>query len=251
MLGNNSSDFSEMVDNFFKILGVMDVKLIPNSVLKYDAPETRFCNLRGIIQINISRRKYFFINEFSLGNTADEYYKPKKQFKTFKKPDKPIEPKDPALRYLQSRGIGEEVAKRYQITVQTDDPTKLVIPFFDEKGDMPFIKYRKTDFVKGRDTSKEWCQAGGKPILFGMDQCNLENKTLIMTEGQIDSISVAEVGYENAVSVPTGKNGFTWVPYCWDWLQNFDTLIVFLLTLQLSWYFHHHLPCHLHYLREY
>lgn len=167
-------------------------------------------------------------NEFSLGNTADEYYKPKKQFKTFKKPDKPIEPKDPALRYLQSRGIGEEVAKRYQITVQTDDPTKLVIPFFDEKGDMPFIKYRKTDFVKGRDTSKEWCQAGGKPILFGMQQCNLQNTTLIICEGQIDSMSLAQAGIENAVSVPTGAKGFTWVPYCWNWItKNFNTIIVF------------------------
>ena len=48
-----------------------------------------------------------------------------------------------------------------------------------------------------------------------------------MTEGQLDSLSVAESGIENAVSVPNGKNGFTWVPYCWDWLQNFDTLIVF------------------------
>ncbi|MFR7901549.1 MAG: toprim domain-containing protein [Ruminococcus sp.] len=60
-----------------------------------------------------------------------------------------------------------------------------------------------------------------------MYQCNLDNKTLVLTEGQIDSLSVAESGIENAVSVPNGKNGFTWVPYCWDWLQNFDTLIVF------------------------
>jgi KaiC/GvpD/RAD55 family RecA-like ATPase len=48
-----------------------------------------------------------------------------------------------------------------------------------------------------------------------------------MTEGQIDSLSVAEAGIENAVSVPTGKNGFTWVRHCWDFLNRFDTLIVF------------------------
>lgn len=122
--------------------------------------------------------------DFSLGNAIDEYYKPKKEFKTFKKPEQPIIPKDPALKYLQSRGIGEAVARKYQITVQNGDETKLVIPFFDEKGNMPFIKYRKTDFVKGRDKDKEWCQAGGKPILFGMQQCNLAYKTLVLTEGQ-------------------------------------------------------------------
>ena len=92
---------------------------------------------------------------------------------------------------------------------------------------MQFVKYRKTDFDRGKDTAKEWCEANCKPILFGMYQCNPGNKTLIMTEGQIDSLSVAESGIENAVSVPTGKNGFTWVPYCWDWLQQFETLIVF------------------------
>ena len=166
--------------------------------------------------------------DFSLGNTVDEYYKPKKEFKTFKKIKQPIIPKDPALMYLKSRGIGEEVAKKYQITVQTDDDTKLVIPFFDEKGNMPFIKYRKTDFVKGRDKDKEWCQAGGKPILFGMMQCNLAYKTLVITEGQLDSLSCTQAGIKNAVSVPTGAKGFTWVPYCWDWItNNFDTIIVF------------------------
>ena len=60
-----------------------------------------------------------------------------------------------------------------------------------------------------------------------MECCNLENHTLILTEGQIDSLSLAEAGIENAVSVPLGKNGMTWVPFCWDWLQNFDTFIFF------------------------
>ena len=111
---------------------------------------------------------------FSLGTDIDEYYQPKKEFKTFKVPEK-IVPKAPAIKYLD----------------------------------------------------KEWCQADGKPILFGMKQCDLSNDTLIITEGQIDSLSVAEAGFTNAVSVPTGCNGFTWVPYCWDWIQNFKTIIVF------------------------
>ena len=61
-----------------------------------------------------------------------------------------------------------------------------------------------------------------------MDKCNPEaNDTLVMTEGQIDSLSCAEAGIPNAVSVPTGAQGFTWVPYCWDFLGKFKTLIVF------------------------
>ena len=163
---------------------------------------------------------------FSLGTDIDEYYQPKKEFKTFKVPETII-PKDPAIRYLESRGISEEVTKKYEITTQTNNDKILVFPFKTSENETPFIKYRKTDFKKGRDQNKEWCQADGKPVLFGMKQCNLQNDTLIITEGQIDSLSVAEAGYENAVSVPTGCNGFTWVPYCWDWIQNFKTIIVF------------------------
>ncbi|WP_034452490.1 ATPase domain-containing protein [Butyrivibrio sp. AE2032] len=163
---------------------------------------------------------------FSLGSEIDEYYRPKKEYKSFKKPEKII-PKAPAVKYLESRGISEAVAKRYEITNQTDKPDILVIPFLDPDNTMAFIKYRNTKFNKDKDQNKEWCEAGGKPILFGMAQCNTDNKTLIITEGQMDSLSVIEAGYENAVSVPNGCNGFTWVPYCWDWIQNFTTIIVF------------------------
>lgn len=163
---------------------------------------------------------------FSLGSYADEYFDRARQFRTFPRKPKP-EPKQKALEYMESRGISKAVCEKYHITVSKDDESVLVIPFYDEKDELTFIKYRHTDYDPEKHTGKEWCIKDTKPILFGMAQCNLENKTLIMTEGQIDSLSVTEAGIENAVSVPTGKNGFSWVPYCWDWLQHFDTLIVF------------------------
>lgn len=165
---------------------------------------------------------------FSLGNDNDSYYRTgrTRRYRKFKK-SVPIKPKPEAIAYLESRGITAAVAEEYQITVQKDAPNVLVFPFLDETGLMQFIKYRKTDFDKTRDSNKEWCEKGCKPILFGMFQCNTDIKTLVLTEGQIDSLSVREAGVSNAVSVPTGKNGFTWIPYCWDWLQQFKTLVVF------------------------
>lgn len=165
---------------------------------------------------------------FSLGKDIDAYYQTGKQkrFRRFKKMEN-IKPKTEAITYLESRKITAATAEKYQITVQSKHKNIVVFPFLDEKGNMPFIKYRKTDFNPAVDKGKEWCETNCKPILFGMYQCNLDNKTLVLTEGQIDSLSVTESGIENAVSVPFGKNGFTWIPYCWDWMQNFDTLIVF------------------------
>lgn len=164
--------------------------------------------------------------DFSLGNEVDEYYQPKKQYRKFKKQEKPIEPKPEAVQYLESRGISEEVAKEYEITVQTDKPNILVFPFYDEKGILQFVKYRKTDYDKEKDKNKEWCEANCKPILFGMKQCK-DFSRLVITEGQVDSLSVATAGIPNAVSVPTGAKGFTWVPYCWNWINQFEEIVVF------------------------
>lgn len=164
--------------------------------------------------------------DFSLGNQIDEYYRPKKQYRKLKQFDKPIEPKEPAIAYMESRGISEEVTRKYEITTQSEHDNILVFPFFDEKGKLEFIKYRKTDFDKEKDNNKEWCEANCKPILFGMKQCTNFDR-LVITEGQLDSLSVETAGIENCVSVPTGAKGFTWLPYCWHWINQFSEVVVF------------------------
>lgn len=91
---------------------------------------------------------------------------------------------------------------------------------------MVSAKYRKMDFVKSRDKNKEWFEADTMPILFGMMQCK-DFKRLIITEGQIDSLTVAECGFDNSVSVPNGATGFTWISNCYDWLGRFDEIVIF------------------------
>lgn len=161
---------------------------------------------------------------FSLGNAADEYYQPRKRYRDISNYPRPI-PTDPAIDWLETRGISADVTKKYSITTYKDSDNVIAMPFYDENGKLIMVKYRKTNFVG--NGSKEWCMKNSKPILFGMDQCNPDNPTLILTEGQIDSLSVTEAGIENAVSVPTGAKGFTWIPYCWNFLCKFKKLIVF------------------------
>ena len=178
------------------------------------------CNAHGNM---ITLRRVF---GFSLGTDVDEYYQQKRKYRNLSNYPRPeVRPK--AIEYLEGRGISKATAERYSITTQKEHENILVFPFFDDSGKMQFIKYRNTEYSKETGGNKEWCESNCKPILFGMDRCNLENKTLIMTEGQIDSLSVSECGIENAVSVPTGAKGFTWVPYCWDFLCKFETLIIF------------------------
>jgi len=167
---------------------------------------------------------------FSLGRDADSYHKLSaysqklyKDFSAFR--EKHMTTTDPALAYLKSRGISEKIATRYELTTKKNDDGILVFPFRDENGDIQFIKYRNLNFQKGHG-SKEWCEPNCKPILFGMYQCESRGR-LVITEGQMDSLSVSEAGIANAVSVPTGANGFTWIPYCWDFMQAFQEIVVF------------------------
>lgn len=155
---------------------------------------------------------------FRLENEQEQKYR--------KLPQKKIESKPKAVEYLESRGISAEVCKRYNITTQTNKDNVLVFPFYDEQNILQFVKYRKTDFDKRFDKCKEWCEKDTMPILFGMAQCE-DFDRLVITEGQLDSLSLATAGIKNAVSVPTGAVGFTWLANCWDWINQFNEIVVF------------------------
>lgn len=180
------------------------------------------CNYRGNM---ITLAKDF---SFELSKDAAAYFNLNRnndKYKKYRDAKKKIESTESAVEYLQSRGISQEICKQYEITTKTNNI--LVFPFKNENGELKFIKYRKTDFDKSKDKNKEWCEKDCMPILFGMNHSDPEDGPLIITEGQIDSLSVAEAGLLNAVSVPTGMNGFTWIPHCWDWFQSFKELIIF------------------------
>lgn len=141
-------------------------------------------------------------------------------------PQRPLKVKEQAVRYLGGRGISRAVTERYHISARKDNENVLVFPFYDENHTLRFVKYRKTDFDKKRDKNKEWCEKDTMPILFGIDQCQ-DFSRLVITEGQIDSLSLAEAGIPNAVSVPNGARGFTWIENCWDWVSKFPEVVVF------------------------
>lgn len=178
------------------------------------------CRYKGNM-ITISRDTGFELSEdinryYNINNRNDN-------FKKFK--EKHFESSENAIDYLLKRGISQNICKQYEITTKNNNI--LVFPFKNEKNELKFIKYRKTDFNPEKDKNKEWCEADCMPILFGMNHADPEDGPLIITEGQIDSLSVSEAGLLNAVSVPTGCNGFTWVAHCWDWFQSFKELIIF------------------------
>ena len=148
-----------------------------------------------------------------------------KQYKALPQP-KVIEVREKAVEFLNNRGISRSTAERYKITTHKKHSNVIIFPFYDENNILVALKYRKTDFDKEKDKCKEWFEKDTKPVLFGMAQC-VDFERLIITEGQVDSLSVAECGLPNAVSVPNGAMGFTWLSNCWEWITKFKEVVVF------------------------
>lgn len=173
------------------------------------------------------RQGHFVQAARDFGYKLDFTYTNEKRYRQLPQ-HKKIEVRDSAIDYMASRGISEQTCRQYSITSRKNENDILVLPFYDEFGNLVTVKYRNTKFIKGKSSGgKEWFEKNTKPILYGMDKAIDFEKPLIITEGQMDSLSLAECGIPNAVSVPNGSNGMTWVTHCYDWVCKFPEIIVF------------------------
>jgi twinkle protein len=126
-------------------------------------------------------------------------------------------------KYLKSRGISAETMEHCQ--VDQDYNSNLVWKFFDENDVLRTVKIR--NFIKPPEKQKEFYLPGATndPILYNMNKIDV-TKPLVITEGQVDALSVIEAGYSNCVSVPSGTENLRWIELCYDFLENFDQIIV-------------------------
>ena len=145
-----------------------------------------------------------------------EYRQPKK---VYKKPD--IKKSDLAkstIDYFKTRLISKETLEKNKVTT---DPSGNIMFNYYLDGEIAFIKYkiaRKQRVVNGKTERKSWREAGTRPILYGMDDCDYK-KPLIIIEGEPDKLVLDECGVKNAVSIPSGTEDFTWINETWEWLE--------------------------------
>lgn len=124
---------------------------------------------------------------------------------------------------LQARGITEETAKKYGYWVGRHNNTSYQIAnYYDEDGSIVFQKLR--------DKDKNFLTRGkAKPtILFGKHLWN-GGKKIIVTEGEIDCLSVAQVqGCKYpVVSVPLGAQGAKKaIAANYDYFEQFEQVII-------------------------
>lgn len=138
--------------------------------------------------------------------------------------EEPLNDKTHVISYCNKRGISKDVID--YLDIREDSQGNLVFNFYDTNDVLTTVKYRPSQTVE-KGKNKTWCQkdADTSPILFNMNRVNT-SKPLLITEGEIDCASAIESGYLNTVSVPLGAGNLHWIEENWDWLDMFDSIII-------------------------
>ncbi len=132
--------------------------------------------------------------------------------------------KSTVYKYLAQRHISERTAD--YLDIRQDDRGNLVFNYYDENDVLTMVKYRPSRKIRHGE-SKNWCQPGADttPLLFNMNRINPEQPLLICS-GELDCAAAIEAGWSNAVSIPLGDGNVEWCKVCYDWLEQFSSIII-------------------------
>lgn len=139
-----------------------------------------------------------------------------------------VEPTQNLYKYFENRSLSKETVDYFKIKSNIKNGNESVAFQFYENDEVVFVKYRPLErkIIKGRKQNKEYPESNTKSILYGMEHIK-DFRFIVITEGQIDTMSLYQCGLTNAVSVPMGNQNTDWIENCWEWLEKFDRIIFF------------------------
>ncbi|AGF74980.1 phage related protein [Bartonella australis AUST/NH1] len=132
------------------------------------------------------------------------------------------EPHNLVKTYLhKERHIPLEILKRYRIK---EKGNSIIFPFYKPDGTLALVKERLAEAgAKAKPTASQ-CE----PILFGWQALSSKDRELVITEGEIDALSLAAYGYA-AVSIPFGGGSGgkqNWIENEFDHLEAFEKIFL-------------------------
>lgn len=188
------------------------------------------CNATVDIIDILMQKGYTFLDAAKyLFDEADVQYsfgeKNVKTKRNYKYPqEEPLNDRRNVIQYWGKRGISKNVID--YLDIREDKNGNGVFNFYDTNDVLTMVKYRPAKSIE-KGQPKTWCQKGADtaPLLFNMNRVNT-SKPLLITEGETDCASAIEAGYYNTVSVPLGAGNLHWIEENWEWLDSFDSIIV-------------------------
>ena len=132
--------------------------------------------------------------EWAGGSGTDRYFRQERTYTKPKVPENPIAA-DFLTEYFLKRGISQATVEKYNLYSQGN---WICMPYVDETGEIVNIKMRTVDkqFRQSKDAKK---------ILYNYNRV-AELDTVIFCEGEIDVLSLAECGFDNATTLSDGAS---------------------------------------------
>lgn len=126
------------------------------------------------------------------------------------------------ISYLNKRGISYETARKARVL--SNKKGALCFFYTNRAGGLIGVKYRT--IPKDGEKKKIWAEPGSVMSLLNWDKVPKDSTRLYITEGEIDMLSLMEIGYENVVSVPNGTKSQEWIEIHYEWLQKFKEIVL-------------------------
>lgn len=147
---------------------------------------------------------------------------PEKERKVYRRPPKPAchSPKAGAADWLLGRGLTMETLTAFKVgEVERDGKTFAVLPYLRD-GELVNVKYRNV--ADKRDMRQE---KDAEPCLFGWHLIDPRLRTVAITEGELDAMTLHQIGIP-ALSINAGAGNHQWIESDWDRLERFSEILL-------------------------
>lgn len=126
------------------------------------------------------------------------------------------------IKYIESRKISKATMDYVGIK---EEKGNVVFEYRNEFGNHVSNKYRPAKKLNSGDLKMWFEKDTNSNTLFNMDKINID-KPLIICEGEFDCMSLIECGLTNSVSVPTGCHSVEWLEVNWDFISQFEEVVI-------------------------
>lgn len=130
-----------------------------------------------------------------------------------------------AASWLAARGFTPEVITRYQVFAdvgQNGNAVNVVFPYMGRDDKTAYhLKFRNTR------EKQVWQSKGTRRGLYGWHALSGTARTVMLVEGEPDTLAAASYGFPEVLGIPAGGGGgnqHEWIEHEWDELARFDTI---------------------------
>lgn len=147
---------------------------------------------------------------------------PPRERPSFKRPPQRPQkvPESKVRAWLLGRSLTDKTLADFKIgEIEKNGKHIAVFPYWRD-GELVNAKYRNVE--SKREMRQE---AGAEPCLFGWHLIDPKVRSVIITEGEIDAMTLHQMGFP-ALSVNAGAGNHQWVENDWDRLERFSELLI-------------------------